>query len=53
LVYGSKVDDFHTLDKNNIYTLNICATQELYKIIEELKQRILILEARIEELKNK
>jgi hypothetical protein len=46
-VYGSKVDDFHTLDKNYIYTLNVCATQELYKIIQELRERISILEARV------
>jgi hypothetical protein len=46
-ITGSKVDDFHTLDKNYIYTLNVCATQELYKIIQQLQERILILEARL------
>ena len=53
-VYGSKVDDFHTLDKNYIYTLNVCATQELYKLIQQLRltlaeqqERISILEARL------
>ena len=46
-ITGSKVDDFHTLDKNYIYTLNVCATQELYKIIQDLKNRISILEARV------
>ena len=45
-VYGSKVDDFHTLDKNYIFTLNVCATQELYKLIQQLQERISILEAR-------
>jgi hypothetical protein len=50
-VYGSKVDDFHTLDKTYIFTLNVCATQELYKliqqqniIIQDLQNRISILE---------
>jgi hypothetical protein len=50
-VYGSKVNDFHTLDKTYIYTLNVCATQELYKliqqqniIIQDLQNRISILE---------
>jgi hypothetical protein len=50
-IYGSKVDDFHTLDKSYIYTLNVCATQELYKliqqqniIIQDLQNRISILE---------
>jgi hypothetical protein len=50
-IYGSKVDDFHTLDKSYIYTLNVCATQELFKliqqqniIIQDLQYRISILE---------
>ena len=43
-VIGSKVDDFHTLDKSYIYTLNVCATQELYKLIQDLQKRIEILE---------
>jgi hypothetical protein len=34
-ITGSRVNDFHTLDKNDIYTLNVCATQELYKIIQK------------------
>ena len=46
-VYGSNVDDFHTLDKNYIFTINVCATQELYKLIEQLQNRISILEARL------
>ncbi len=50
-VFGKEVDDFHTLKKDYIFTLNVCATQELYKliqnqniIIEDLKNRISILE---------
>ena len=53
-IYGSKVVDFHTLDKSYIYTLNVCATQELYKlitqqniIIQDLQNRISILENNI------
>ncbi len=52
-IYGSKVDDFHTLYKSYIYTLNVYATQELYKliqqqniIIQDLQNRISILENR-------
>jgi len=30
-VYGTIVTDFHTLDKNYIYTLNVCATQDLHR----------------------
>ena len=43
-VYGTKINDFHTLDKNYVYTLNVCATQELYKLIQSLEERIKILE---------
>jgi hypothetical protein len=39
-IYGIKVKDFHIIDKSYLYTLNICATQELARIIEGLKERI-------------
>jgi hypothetical protein len=39
-LYGIKVKDFHIIDKSYLYTLNICATQELARIIEGLKERI-------------
>jgi hypothetical protein len=39
-VYGKEVNDFHTLDKTYIFTLNVCATQELYKIIQEQNNKI-------------
>jgi len=39
-LYGTKVNDFHILDKTFLYTLNISATQELYKIVEEQKKEI-------------
>jgi hypothetical protein len=52
-VFGKEIDDFHTLKKDYIFTLNVCATQELYKliqnkniIIEDLKNRLSILEAK-------
>jgi 6-pyruvoyl-tetrahydropterin synthase len=32
-IYGRKVKDFHIIDKSYLYTLNICATQELARII--------------------
>jgi hypothetical protein len=51
-VYGSKVDDFHTLDKNYIYTLNVCATQELYKLIQKQNEIIEELKGRISTLEN-
>lgn len=43
-IYGTEVDDFHSLDKSYIYTLNVCATQKLSEKINNLTQRI----ARIE-----
>ena len=49
-VYGSKVDDFHSLDKSYIYTLNVCATQQLYKIIQLQEERIRILEEKLNQL---
>jgi hypothetical protein len=39
-VYGKEVDDFHTLDKTYIFTLNVCATQELHRIIQEQNNKI-------------
>jgi len=50
-IYGTKTNDFNKLDYSSLYTLNIAATQELYKLIqqqniliEDLKNRISILE---------
>jgi hypothetical protein len=34
-IYGIKIEDFHAISKEYIFTLNVCATQELYKRIEE------------------
>ena len=52
-VYGSKVDDFHTLDKNYIYTLNVCATQELHRLIQQQSLLIQDLQNRLSILENK
>ena len=49
-VYGTMVKDFHTVDKNYIYTLNVCATQELHRRIEAQNDRIKELEAKIDRL---
>ena len=37
-VFGKKVADFHTVDYNRIFTLNVSATQELARQVEELKK---------------
>ena len=39
-IYGKEVNDFHTLDKTYIFSLNVCATQELYKLIQDLQNQI-------------
>ncbi|MEI6410595.1 MAG: tail fiber domain-containing protein [Bacteroidota bacterium] len=36
-VYGKKVDDFHTVDYDRIFTLNVSATQELARRVEQLE----------------
>ncbi len=39
-VYGTYVEDFHTLDKSYIYTVNVCALQELHKRYLEMHELI-------------
>lgn len=36
-VYGKKVSDFHTVDYDRIFTLNVSATQELARRVEQLE----------------
>ena len=43
-IYGSKINDFKTLDYKSIFSLNVKATQDLYKIIQDLQTRLSILE---------
>jgi hypothetical protein len=51
-IYGTKIDDFHTISKEYIFTLNVCATQELYKRIEEQNKIINQNYIIFQELKN-
>lgn len=37
-VFGKKVNDFHTVDYNRIFTLNVSATQELARKVEQLEK---------------
>ena len=39
--YGKSVDDFYTLDKNKLFALNFSATQELDKLVQELKAEMI------------
>jgi len=47
---GETVQDFHYLDKAMIFTLNVCATQELHRMLVRQQQVIDSLIARIEAL---
>jgi hypothetical protein len=52
-VFGYNVDDFHTLNKDYIFTLNVCATQELHRRIEAQNIIIKSHEDRIKDLEEK
>jgi hypothetical protein len=52
-IYGKWVNDFKKLDYSSLYSLNIKATQELYKLIREQETIIETLQTRIIELENK
>ena len=43
--YGKEVDDFHTVDKQKLFTLNFSATQEL-------DRKVIVLETKNTELEN-
>ena len=51
--YGKKVHDFKVLNKDYIFTLNVSATQELYKLIQQQNQIIQDLQNRLSILENK
>ena len=52
-IHGTEVEDFHTLSKEYIFTLNVCATQELHRRIEAQKVIIQSQDERIKELEEK
>jgi len=52
-VYGYSVDDFHTLNKDYIFTLNVCATQELHRRIDAQSLLIQSQDDRIKDLETK
>ena len=49
-VYGPQVDDFHSLNKDMIWTVTTRATQELDKQLQDARQRITTLENQVFEL---
>ena len=49
-IHGTEIDDFHTLSKEYIFTLNVCATQELHRRIISQDERIKELEAKMTDI---
>ena len=47
-IHGTEIDDFHTLAKEYIFTLNVCATQELHRRMQAQEERIKELERKLE-----
>jgi hypothetical protein len=43
-MYGTLKEDFKTLDYKSLYAINLQATKDLYKIIQDLQSRLSILE---------
>ncbi len=52
-VYGEEVNDFRTVDYEGLTTLNISATQELSKLINQQNKKMKAMENEIKMLKNK
>ena len=52
-VYGYEVKDFHTINKEYIFTLNVCATQELHRRIEAQSVLLKSQDDRIKDLETK
>lgn len=50
-VYGKKVNDFHTVDYDRIFTLNVSATQELARKVELLEKENAALKSENKEMK--
>ena len=49
-IYGKLVEDYHTLSKEHLFSLNIAATQELYKMIKDQQQEINVLKNKLNSL---
>ncbi len=49
----AEVNDFHTISKEYIFTLNVCATQKLHRRMESQNVIIKLQEDRIKELEVK
>ena len=52
-IYGKEINDFHTLSKEYIFTLNVCATQELHRQIQQQSLLIQQQSLLIQDLQNR
>ena len=52
-IYGKKINDFHKLDYNSLYTLNISANQDIYDIINNTYKTLDYLTTKVKNLENK
>ena len=52
-IYGKKVNDFHTLDKQKLFALNFSATQEIDRLQQEEKSKLELANQKITTLENK
>jgi hypothetical protein len=43
-IYGTFKEDFKTIDYKSLYSINLQATKDLYKLVQNLQERISILE---------
>jgi hypothetical protein len=50
-LYGKEVNDFHTLNKSKLFTLNFSATQEIDRIQQQEKTKVEALETEVATLK--
>ena len=53
VIYGKEVEDFHTLDKQKLFTLNFSATQEIDRIQQSEKNRLDEANIKISKLEEK
>lgn len=51
-LYGAEIEDVKSLNYNTLYTLNISATQELYRIVQELTETVKSQAKEIKKLQN-
>ena len=52
-VYGQEVPDFHSLDKDAIFTITTSAVQEIDKELQETNKQVKVLEEENQQLTNK